>query len=90
MRTESFEKFDKRLSWNTKMYVLLTAIIVLMTYFINGNELEFTFAAICALFVVLFVETYSIWAHRFPRIWMILKWIIIWCIILLTLIGFTS
>jgi hypothetical protein len=88
METDSFEKFEKGLGWNTKVVVLMAAIIVIMTYLLNNNEIGFTVASVCALFVVLLIENFSILAHRFPKLWMVLKWIIIWCIIILTLAGF--
>ncbi len=87
MNENSFKKFNQTVSWNTKFFVLMAFILVLVSFVFNENPMAITVGSMLALSSVLVLEYYEIFIHRHPKTWRIIKHLIIGIIILLALIS---
>ena len=81
---------NKSLSRNTKLFVLLAVIMVVVSYSFQDLELAIVFGSLAALVGVMLVDYFELLAKHHPRTWRVIKYTIIGIIILLTLIGFSG
>lgn len=79
---------DKSLSRNTKLFVLLAIVTVIMSYIFQNRDTAIVIGSIMALFAVVLVDYFELLSKHHPQAWRVVKYSIIAIILLLTLIGF--
>ncbi len=83
----TFKKFNQDISWNTKFYVLLAAIMVVFAFLSEGNDYSLIVGSIIALLVVWIIDYYVIVSRRYPKIWRIIKIAVISTLVILIILG---
>jgi len=88
MGTKSFEQFNKELSWSTRIFTLATVVIAIGAFVFNAWDTNFAFTVIVAIAIILFIETFAIYFHKYPKYWRTFRIIILLLFLALLLIGF--
>lgn len=88
MNNKTISSIDKDLTLNTKLFILMTFLVLLFSYWMDFNDYTFVFASVLALIVVLAVEYYFVLVNKYPATWHLLKWIFLFILITLITIGF--
>lgn len=84
----TIKKYSKSISSNTKMYILLSVLLVVFSQLFNAEDTNYVLPSIAALLTLFAIENYMIFAKKYPYIWNIIKWSALAAIILITLISF--
>lgn len=85
---KTMNTLNKDISLNTKLNVLFTALVLLLSYLFNVNEMGMVVVSLMVLAGVLLVDYYMVVSSRYPRAWRVTKWMIFLTIIMITLISF--
>ena len=88
MINKNHTPIGKKLSWNTKLFVLLAMVLVIFSFTSDNTQLGITIGSVVALLVVLVVDYFQIISRNHPKTWRNVKFILIALVILLTFIGF--
>ncbi len=89
MKRKTWKDFHNDLSWSARIYTLLTILIVVLAHFFNAWDTDWTMTIIVALAIILFVESFAMVFLHHPRIWMVIRWLLILILLALILIGFS-
>ncbi len=87
MEHKTFKQFHKELSWSTRIYTLLTIVLVGGVYLFDASRTNWALPITGAIAVVLFVESFAISFRRHPKTWQAIKWTVILILLALLLIG---
>jgi hypothetical protein len=77
MERKTLKDFHKQLSWSTRIYTLLTIVLVAGAFLFDAWSTNWALAMVLAVAVVLLVESFAVSFHRHPRTWRIIRWILI-------------
>lgn len=88
MNDKTIKSIDRELTLNTKLFILMTFLILLFSYWFDYNDFTFVFATMLALIVVLAVEYYLIMVNKYPATWHFMKWVSLFILMALIMIGF--
>jgi hypothetical protein len=87
MKKHSFERFNANISWNTKFFVLLAFVTVVISFGLGGSSEAIVFGSLVALSLVLIVEYFKVFSIRHPKAWKVVKIILIGLIMMLSLLS---
>ena len=88
MERKTLKQFHKELSWSTRIYTLLTVVLVAGAYLFDAHANSWALPMAGALAVILFVESFAISFHRHPNTWRLIRWAVTLVLLALLLIGF--
>ncbi len=87
MARKSLRSLHQRLSWNTKIYVLLVSCMAIFAQVTGAFATDFSSAILLTLLVVLLVESVVLISGRHPMVWQYIKWVLLFLLLMLILIG---
>ncbi len=90
MMQGKIEKFNKELTWNTKIFVLLSVLLITFSYVFNAPESGYTLPVITSLLVLMFVELLLHAYYKHPALWHVIKWVILFLAMGLILMGLNT
>jgi len=90
MIQKALDKFNNDLSRNTKAFVLLAISLVSLEYIFKPLQEGYALTALIAVFLVLLAENLFIVTSKFPYAWNLIKWTVLFILIMLILIGFIN
>lgn len=88
MNNKTISSIDKDLTLNTKLFIMMTFLVLLFSYWMDFNDFTFVFASLLSLIAVLMVEYYFVLVNKYPETWHMLKWIVLLLILVFIIIGF--
>lgn len=88
MNNKTFKTIDKDLTLNTKLFILMTFLLLLFTYWFGFNDASIVAGSLFSLCIVLAVEYYFVLTQKYPTVWHVLKWVFLFILITLISIGF--
>lgn len=83
----TLKSFNQDLSWNTKFYVLLASIMLVFAFFTEDTNNLLLGGSALALLSVWIVDYYKIVSRNYPKMWRIVKLIIISSLVILIILG---
>lgn len=87
MERKTLKQFHRDLSWSTRIFTLISIILGAGAFFLNMWDASWAVMMMLALAVVLFVESFAISFHRHPRLWRVVRWVLVLLLALLLLTG---
>lgn len=90
MARKTLKQFHKELGWSTRIYTLLTIALAICAFIFDAWNTDWVLTVICALAIILCVESFAISFHRHPKTWRVIWWSIVLILLAVLLIGFTS
>lgn len=88
MNQKTIRSIDKDLTLNTKLFILMTFMLLLFSFWMDYNDSSFVLAITVTLIIVLGVEYYFVLKNKYPAAWHLLKWMLLFILITLISIGF--
>lgn len=90
MESKSWKDFHRDLRWSTRIYTLATILVIALAAFFRAWDTNFAMTIVGALAVILFVESFALSFQRHPRLWMVIRWVLLLALLALLLIGFRT
>ena len=90
MERKTLKELHRDLSWSTRIYTLLTIVLVIGAHVFKAWESDWAMTIVVALAVVLLVESFAIVFHRYPNTWRLIRWGLLLMVLALLFIGFRS
>jgi hypothetical protein len=90
MERKTLKQFHWNLTWQSRIYALVVLATVGFANLFNAWNSNWTTTIIAVVALVLFLDSFNLYFHRHPRIWQLIKWVIILIILAILLIGFSS
>ncbi|MDH3649057.1 MAG: hypothetical protein OEQ53_05200 [Saprospiraceae bacterium] len=87
MHRKTWKDFHRDLSWSTRIYTLLTLLIIVLSYFFKAWDTNWAMTMIVALAAILFVESFAIVFLHHPKLWLFIRWMLILVLLGLILMG---
>lgn len=87
MEKHNFEDFNKNISWNTKFFVLLAFVTVIISFWLQGSPAAIVVGSVIALSLVLVVEYFQVFSLRHPKAWRVIKIILIGLVLMMSLLS---
>ncbi len=87
MERRTLKQFHKDLSWSTRIYTLMTVLVIVGSYIFDAWGTNWALTVVMAIAVILFVESFAISFHRHPKTWRVVRWILLLVLLALMLIS---
>ena len=88
MKRKTLKQFHEGLSWSTRIYTLLTIVLIIGAHFFKAWESDWALSMVMAIAVVLLVESFAISFHRHPKVWRVIRGILLLILLAFLLISF--
>lgn len=87
MNRKTWKEFHRDLSWSTRIYTLLTVLIIGLAHFFHAWDTNWVMTMIVAMAGILFVESFALISYRHPKLWTFIRWFLILLLLGLVLTG---
>ena len=87
MERRPLKEFHKDLNWSTRIYTLMTIATIVLSIVFDAWSYNWTFTILVAIAIVLFVETFAIYFHKYPKTLRIVRLLLFLALLAMLLIG---
>lgn len=88
MERKSLKQFHQQLSWSTRIYTLLTVLLIVGAHIFKAWETDWVLTVVAAIAIILLVESFAISFYRHPKAWRLIRWGLFLILLAILLISF--
>jgi hypothetical protein len=87
MERKTLKEFHRNLTWQSRIYTVVVISTVIFAHVFKAWENNWVTTIIGVAALVLFLDSFNVAFHRHPRIWRLVKWLIILLALAILLVG---
>lgn len=87
MERKTLKQFHHTLTWQSRIYALVVIATVIFAELFKAWNSNWVTTILAVVALVLFLDSFNLSFHRHPRLWQLVKWLLILVALALLLTG---